>query len=295
VTWGSLQVVSTDGEHTVGNPSPVVDPRSGDVVLLSVRTAGTATEALILRGDVAPEDSRRVWLQRGVDHGARWTRPTDITEQVKRPGWRWYATGPGHAIALRHGAHTGRLVVPANHSVPGDARTGRYGGHLLLSDDGGRSFCIGAEAAPGAGGVHANETAVAELSDGRIYLNTRDQGARPGTPTRAHTWSSSAGETLDVPYTSVRDLHGPVVQNSVLAVAGRLLVAGPSAPGARQRLAVRTSADAGRSFPQEQVVWAGPAAYSDLVDLGDGVVGVAFEHGRDGPYERIGFTRLRLA
>ncbi|MCZ9339078.1 glycoside hydrolase, partial [Streptomyces sp. TRM76130] len=54
---------------------------------------------------------------------------------VKRPEWRWYATGPGHALRLR----AGRVVVPANHSLP----DGPDGGHCLLSDDDGATWHLG--------------------------------------------------------------------------------------------------------------------------------------------------------
>ncbi|MGH3489740.1 MAG: sialidase family protein [Actinopolymorphaceae bacterium] len=296
-TWSALQVVSSDPGNTepgntVGNPCPLVDPVSGDVVLLTTRAAGDATESRILRGEVPAVDSRRVWLQRSTDGGVRWTPPADITASTKRDDWRWYATGPGHGIALRHGPEAGRLVVPANHST---GPTG-HGGHLLLSDDGGRSWRIGAEdrcppERHGAGGpcVHANESTVAELPDGRIYANTRNQGGRSPAH-RADAMSSDRGESFDLAYAPAPALATPVVQCSVLAAGGRLVFAGPGEQDTRRRLTVRASPDAGRRWTEEVVVWPGPAAYSDLVDLGDGTLGLLFENGDDGPYERISFT-----
>jgi sialidase-1 len=303
-TWSGLQVVSSEPGDTIGNPCPVVDPASGDVVLLTTRAAGHATESRIMSGEIPAVHSRRVWLQRGTDGGRLWSVPVDITASTKRPHWRWYATGPGHAIALDHGHMPGRLVVPANHSFPAPAHTSGgqawHGGHLLLSDDGGRSWRIGAEdrccperhdAADLC--VHANESTVAELPDGRIYANTRNQGGRSPVH-RADTMSSDGGRTFDRPYAPARAHATPVVQCSVLAADGRLVFAGPGEENSRRRLTVRTSRDAGHHWAQERVVWAGHAAYSDLVDLGSGVLGVLFEHGDESPYERIGFTRLVL-
>ncbi|MEQ7005830.1 sialidase family protein [Actinopolymorpha sp. B17G11] len=299
-TWSALQVVASDPGNTVGNPSPVVDPASGDVVLLTTRAAGSATEDRIVRGEVPAAESRRVWLQRSADHGLSWTAAVDLTTSTKRPDWRWYATGPGHAIALRQGPHAGRLVVPANHSTGAAG----HGGHLLLSDDGGRSWRIGAEdhcppeQHQSAGWcVHANESTVAELPDGRIYANTRNQGGLAPAH-RAQTVSSDGGETFDRPYAPVLALATPVVQCSLLAVDGQLVFAGPGDPEVRRRLTVRSSRDAGRSFPEEVVVSPGPAAYSDLVDLGrhngERTIGVLFENGDHRPYERISFTHLAL-
>ena len=52
---------------------------------------------------VAAGAGRRVWLIRSDDGGAAWSAPREITSQVKRPGWTWYATGPGGGLVLRNG------------------------------------------------------------------------------------------------------------------------------------------------------------------------------------------------
>lgn len=283
-TWGPLRVVHSDPPHTVGNPAPVVDPVTGDIVLLTVRTAGWASEHLILRGEVGEADARRVLLQRGLDDGESWSVPSDITSDVKLPDWRWYATGPGHAIALRHGSFAGRLVVPANHSTAAG-----YGGHALLSDDSGRTWRIGA-LQPGDGEVDANETTAAELPDGRVYFSTRNQAA--GAASRAYALSGRGGESFDQPYAPAQGLRTPVVQGSVLAIGNRLAYSGPSDPEVRRRMAVRISSDNGLTWRTACVVSDAPAAYSDLVDLG-GAVGLLYETGDDGPYERICFERIR--
>ncbi|GAB3418099.1 sialidase family protein [Flindersiella endophytica] len=284
-TWGPLRVVHSDPPHTVGNPAPVVDPASGDIVLLTVRTAGWASEDRILRGEVEAADARRVLLQRGTSDGETWSAPQDITDAVKPADWRWYATGPGHAIALRHGSFAGRLVCPANHSTADG-----YGGHALLSDDGGRSWRIGA-VQPADGTVDANETTAAELPDGRVYFSTRNQ-ARDAPATRAYALSDGGGESFDQPYVPAPGLRTPVVQGSVLAIGSRLAHSGPSDPSARRRMVVRISSDGGLTWRTACVVSEAPAAYSDLVELG-GQVGLLYETGVDGPYERICFERIR--
>jgi sialidase-1 len=288
-TWGRLQVVSRQGTDTVGNPAPVVDPATGDLVLLSTRNSGTATESQLLRGQVPEADSRRVLVQRSLDDGTTWTRPLDITDSAKRPEWRWYATGPCHGIAL----HCGRLVVPANHSVAREEITPSvYGGHLLLSDDGGQTWRIGA-VDDASEGVNANETTVAELPDGRLYLNTRNQhGSAPGS--RAHTTSSDSGESFDQPYQPVPSIAGPVVQGSLVRLGSTLLLALPSDPSERRAMAVRSSRDGGQSWQVAAKVSDAPAAYSDLVVLATGRVGLLFETGENGPYERIEFVELEV-
>src|SRR6266545_3366905 len=44
LTWLPLQVVSTAPGKTCGNPVPVIDPASGDIVLLTVQNGADAVE-----------------------------------------------------------------------------------------------------------------------------------------------------------------------------------------------------------------------------------------------------------
>ncbi|MEU6032729.1 sialidase family protein [Streptomyces tauricus] len=305
-TWGPLTVVAAGDGDTRGNPAPVVDPRTGKVVLLTCYNSGAVTEAQIMRGEVTAEQSRRVFVQTSRDDGRRFGAPREITAAVKLPGWRWYATGPGHAVALTRGPHAGRLVVPANHSAAppdGSADTGQearyYGAHALYSDDGGVSWRIGFVDDSYDGVDNANESAVAQLPDGRLYFSSRDQnGSSPGN--RLDSYSSDGGVTLDRPFRVQATLSDvPVVQGSVLQVRGRagapLLFSGPSVPTARQAMAVWRSGDGGGSFTKALTLSGWRAAYSDLVQLGGGRVGVLYETGTTGPYETITFRRVNVA
>jgi sialidase-1 len=298
-TWGALSVVATNGDATVGNPSPVL-ARNGDLVLLTTRN-GTVSEAQIMSGTVSDQDTRRVFLQRSRDDGRTWTAATDITADTKKADWRWYATGPGHAIVLRHGPHTGRIVVPANHSSAppaGSADIGTeakyYGGHDLYSDDNGRSWQIGFSDDRTDGVIAANETSVTELPDGKLYFSSRNQGSAPEH--RVDAYSADGGKTLVAPYQVQGDLSGPKVDGSVLQTANRdlLLFSGPSDPVARKVMQLRVSSDRGRTWRAGPTVTTGPAAYSDLVRADPATVGLLYETGAAGPNETLTFQRLPL-
>ncbi|WP_443061524.1 sialidase family protein [Streptomyces sp. NBC_00414] len=304
-TWGPLSVVAAGDGDTRGNPAPVVDPRTGKVVLLTSYNSGAVTEAQIMRGEVTAAQSRRVFVQTSRDDGRRFGAPREITAAVKLPGWRWYATGPGHAVALTRGPHAGRLVVAANHSAAppdGSADTGQearyYGAHAVYSDDGGTTWRIGFVDDSYDGVDNANESAVAQLPDGRLYFSSRDQnGSSPGN--RLDSYSGDGGVTLDRPFRVQPTLSDvPVVQGSVLQVQGPadapLLFSGPSVPTVRQAMAVWRSGDGGGSFTKALTLSGRRAAYSDLVQLGAGRVGVLYETGAAGPYETIEFRRVGL-
>ncbi|WP_433465005.1 sialidase family protein [Spirillospora sp. CA-128828] len=301
-TWGPLQVVQDSGPNTSGNPAPVVS-ESGRIVLLTTYNAGTAGEAAIMRGEVTADESRRVFVQSSDNEGATWSSPREITTSTKLGNWRWYATGPGHAIRLTRGAHTGRLVVPANHSIAppaGSTDTGTearyYGGHSLYSDDDGQTWHIGYVDDNPDGYVNVNETTAAQLPDGRVYFNTREHnGTAPGT--RADALSLDGGQTLQTPFRPQATLTGPVVQGSVLQPSGPqapLLYSGPADPNSRAALTLRVSTDQGSTWRSALALSGLPAAYSDLVQLDARTVGVLYETGNAGPYETITFRRVPL-
>ncbi|MFR0352493.1 sialidase family protein [Streptomyces sediminimaris] len=301
-TWGPLRVVAAGNGDTRGNPAPVVDPRTGDVVLVTCYNGGGVTEAQIMRGEVTPERGRRVFVQRSRDDGRHFTPPREITAQVKPAGWRWYATGPGHALALTRGPHAGRLVVPADHSAAppaGSPDTGQeaayYGAHAFHSDDGGRTWRLGYADARYDGVHNANESTAAQLPDGRLYFSSRDQnGTSAGN--RLDTYSGDGGQSLQRPYAVQHTLDDvPVVEGSVLQVRGPaapLLFSGPSVPTARRAMAIWRSTDGGATFTRALTLSRRPAAYSDLVQVSRHTVGILYETGTTGAYDTIEFRRL---
>ncbi|GHH22760.1 sialidase family protein [Streptomyces lanatus] len=291
-TWGPLAVVGDNNYHLAGNPAPIVLD-TGRILLVYIRNHVSATEAGILRGEVSDADGRRIWVRYSDDEGVTWSSSKEITAQVKRPGWRWYATTPGHAIQLS----TGRVVVPANHTIPptGDdiGTEARYNsGHCLLSDDGGGSWRIGYVDENTDGYINVNETTAAELPDGRVYFNTRNDSVSPGN--RADAYSGDGGTTLTKPFRPQAGLVAPICQASVLQLRDPdvLLFSGPADPGARALMTIRASTDHGVTWRAVYPVDGLPAAYSDLVRIDEDTVGLLYETGDFGPYESITFKRV---
>lgn len=284
-TWSAMRVVGDNGPHTFGNPCPVIDRTTGIIWLLTTHNRGDDAEHAIIDGTSI--GSRTVHLLSSADDGRTWSAAADITTQVKRPDWTWYATGPGIGIQLA----SGRLVIPANHAVAGSKV---HRSHLVLSDDHGATWRIGAVSVPG-----TNESQVADLGDGSLILNMRNHPAK-AVNHRAVAISRDGGETLETPVFDAA-LPEPPAQASLLALDGaaagapaRLLFSNPAGPG-RSRMTLRASDDGGRTWPASRLVHDGPAAYSSIVALDAGVVGILYEHGDTNPYERISFARVPLA
>ncbi|EPD58831.1 sialidase family protein [Streptomyces sp. HGB0020] len=291
-TWGPLTVAANNGTNLAGNPAPVALD-TGRVLLVHVRSAAAASEDLIVRGKVKEADGRRVWVQHSDDEGVTWSAPKEITRQVKKAGWRWYATTPGHGIQLS----TGRVVVPGNHTLPPTGtdvgNEGKYnGGHCLLSDDRGETWSLGYLDDNTDGYINVNETTAAELPNGQVYFNTRNDSVSPGN--RADARSADGGTTLSIRFRLQAGLEGPVCQGSLLQLRDPdvLLFSGPACPSARALMTVRASTDNGITWRPALTVDGLPAAYSDLVRLDASTVGLLHETGDFGAYERIVFRRL---
>jgi sialidase-1 len=283
-TWSGLQVVGDSGPNTFGNPCAVVDRDTGTVWLLTTQNLGTDQEKDIIAG--TSKAGRTVWVLKSTDDGATWSTPEDITRRVKEPDWTWYATGPGVGIQTR----AGRLVVPANHAVAG---SGVHRSHVIYSDDGGRTWGRGGAVEGG-----TNESQVVELADGSLMINMRNHPAKPENFRMVAT-SGDGGRSWSraVPDT---ELIEPPAQASLLRYTpaggdgGRPLLFSNPASTRRERMTVRVSYDEGATWPVSRVVHDGPAAYSSLVVLPDGTIGLLFERGATSPYETITFARFTL-
>ena len=70
-----------------------------------------------------------------------------------------------------------------------------------------------------------------------------------------------------------------------------------SAPGAARRgeMTVWLSEDDAATWPIRRRIDAGPAAYSELAVAADKTILLAYERGRDGPYETITLARFTLS
>ena len=76
-TWSPVQKIADMGEDTIGNPTPVVERKTGIIWLLLTRNPGRASEADIVQGKKASD--RTVWITHSRDdepHGlSRWRSP----------------------------------------------------------------------------------------------------------------------------------------------------------------------------------------------------------------------------
>jgi sialidase-1 len=230
------------------------------------------------------------------DDGSTWTRPRDITADVKKPDWTWYATGPASGIQLTRGKHKGRLVIPCDHRVGGVTKDDKGNwdkagrSHVIYSDDHGQAWKLG-----GATDFAMNECAVVELDGGTLMLNSRSYR---GKACRGISLSNDGGQTWQ-PTTDDPTLVESVCQASLIrhswptptrsASEGLLIFSNPAVPKGRHHLTLRASTDDGRTWPHSRLLYEGSSAYSSLAALPDGQIGLLYE--RD-DYKHLTFARF---
>ena len=285
-TWGDLIVIRDDSTNVCGNPSPVIDRKTGKIFLLSTWNRGDDTESEII--NMTSVDTRRVYVMNSIDEGLSWSKPIEITDKVKKPNWTWYATGPVHGIQIREGSKKGRMIIPCDHI---EANTKKYYSHIIYSDDGGSSWNIGGTTPQD----QVNECSVAEIGKGKLILNMRNYDRTQMN--RKISISNDYGESWGDIYDD-KALVEPICQASILRYSfkgsGRndLLFINPADKNKRLNMTLRLSNDLGRTWKGEFLLHEGPSAYSDITKLRNGNVGCLFEAGKNSPYEGIVYREV---
>jgi sialidase-1 len=281
-SWNRQEIVWQDEENVCGNPAPVVDRETGVIWLLMTWNRGDDHEREIIEGTSL--NTRRIFVTSSEDDGMTWTTPREITQDVKRPNWTWYATGPGAGVQLLSGRYSGRLVIPCDHI---EATTKDYYSHIIYSDDHGASWQLGGRTPR----PQVNECQVVELKDQRLLLNMRNYDRT--RKYRQVAFSQDGGLTW-VNQRFEEALVEPICQASIRRAGDCILFSNPSSADKRTNMTVQVSTDEGVSWRVLLRLHAGPSAYSDLALLPDGRVGCLYERGVEDPYETITLALFRI-
>ncbi|MFM7182705.1 MAG: exo-alpha-sialidase [Verrucomicrobiales bacterium] len=242
-TWGPMIVamdMGNDPKHSydgIGDPAILVDPKSGRIWIAALWSHGKRAWGGSGPG-MKPEETGQFMLAYSDDDGLTWSKPINITPQVKDPKWRLFFNGPGAGITLADGS----LVFPAQYR----AADGIPWSTLIYSKDEGRTWQTGT-------GVKSDttEAQVVELADGSIMINCRDN--RGGARTIAVT--KDLGKTWELHPTDRKALREPVCMASLLrwkhARHGDLLFfSNPDSIKGRLNMTMKLSRDHGLTWPE---------------------------------------------
>jgi len=254
----------------------------------------------------------RCFYIRSDDDGVTWSEPNEITKtfEAYRPlyDWRVIATGPAHGIQLKNG----RLVVPVWISTGTGGNAHRPSvTSTIYSDDHGKTWKAGEIAAPDTPEwVIPNETAIVELTDGRVMLNVRSESP---THRRLVTISKDGATIWTMPRFDDALLE-PICMASIVRVSGakagektRIAFANPhhlerddgkamaGKSRDRKNLSIKLSYDEGQTWPVNKTLEPSWSAYSDLAVLPNGTILCFYERGSSDGKSSTRTTHLTVA
>ncbi len=252
-TWGSAISVSKKGYHGGGT---TVDTTSGDI--------------LVFIEDRQPPAPLKIY--RSQDDGMSWQIQKTTIEKDQNGNTPSMHMNE-HGITLRHGRYRGRLIRPSRYYGPkgGEAEWPLQYTNAIYSDDGGRSWKT-SKPFPENG---TGEAALIELSDGRIYYNSRVHWSkRPRNKRRREAWSDDGGVTWEkwkiidaLPDGDQGRTYGCMGGLTRLPAKDRdILIFSNLDTDAqhRERVTVWASFDGGKTWPIKRLIDAGRSGYSSL-------------------------------
>ena len=270
-TWSDEIVAFEDGMNSINDPL-TVQLENGRILLMFARFPygrHARDSGWIRMADLGYDDLQAnvlTFICHSDDDGRTWSKPVDISRQVKHPTLL-NANTPGAMIQLTKRPHEGRVVTGLWGTLPimkDGKRSREWRIVVAYSDDNGQSWKRTEPLEDKSGIGFPNECQVAEAANGDVVLISRNQG---GERFRKKAISHDGGETwtaLDVD----RGLPSVACMGSVIKGPEKedgtwdLWASFPSSAG-RQDGQIAVSKDNGQSWQIMKIIH-GPFAYSAL-------------------------------
>ncbi len=261
-----------DCQNGTGDPSILIDPETGRIYIMALWThgIGASTSWQHCKRGFNPEDgAAQVLLIESSDNGKTWSKPLNITRQIKDSLWFILLQGPGRGIAMKDGT----LVFPFQYKDENDFPAAT----IVYSKDKGKTWTIGSRARE-----NTTESQVVEMKDGSLMLNMRDN--RGGS--RAVSITKDMGRTWYEHSSSRSLLREPVCMASLIRVEAKdnclgkdiLFFSNPDTTTKRNHITIKASLDEGITWNEGLLIDAENGwGYSCLTMIDTETIGILYE------------------
>lgn len=298
-SWEPVRVIMDMGEfgglpqelNGCSDPGLIIDRQTGEIFCFALWMNGKPEKHQWVDDGSEPGfeigKTAQFMMVSSRDDGLTWSKPRNLTRQLKQESWWLFAPAPQQGIQLPDGT----LVMPVQ------GRTGREPlatfATVMISKDHGVTWTVGS---PGYAG--GNECQAVMLGDNSIMLNVRNDHERY----RAVVISRDLGQTWEAHATSRNTLIEPNCNGSLLRVnyeeSGQqkhvLLFANPHTQKGRTHHTIQVSFDDGKTWPSSHHLLLDEgrgAGYPSLTQIDDEHIGIVYE----GSQSHLVFERFTLA
>ena len=280
-SWEKMRLPLSFGEYGglpkaqngVGDPSILVDTQTNTVWVVAAWAHGMGNQRAWWSSHPGMDinHTAQLVLAKSTDDGKTWSKPINITEQVKDPSWYFLLQGPGRGITMSDGT----LVFPTQ--FIDSTRVPNAG--IMYSKDRGKTWKMHNMAR-----TNTTEAQVAEIEPGVLMLNMRDN--RGGS--RAIAITKDLGKTWTEHPSSRKALQEPVCMASLIHVDAKdnvlnkdlLLFSNPDTTKGRNHITIKASLDKGLTWLPEHQIMLDEAegwGYSCLTMIDKETIGILYE------------------
>lgn len=288
-SWEKMQIIMDMGapheNNGIGDPAVLFDPITKKIWVAALWSKGNRSIAGSRPG-LSEDVTGQFVLVYSDDDGQTWSKPINITTQVKDPEWNLFFNGPGSGIAMKDG----KLVFAAQYwdenAMPHST--------LIYSSDHGETWK--SEDGPKS---NTTEAQIIETTPGVLMLNMRDN--RGGFRSVATT--SDMGKTWTEHHTSYTALPDPVCMASFIkadvAIHGKkkdvVFFGNDNTQSGRYNLTIKASLDLGESWDVKNELLIDERkffGYSSLTKIDDHTIGFLYEGLRELYFVRVPVSEI---